>query len=98
MKRIFYAFFIFALSAVALSGLFSATAQAQTTSTDSSINYTPTALPGETPAQTQARLQAALASVEAEQQQAEDDLTKTQAQSASLTRDISVLNGQIKVA
>ncbi|MEI6057555.1 MAG: hypothetical protein WCQ60_01105 [bacterium] len=97
MKRIFYAFFIFALSAVGSSAFFLYTAHAQTSSSggvDSSI----TPLPGETPAQTQTRLKAALAAVEAEQQQAENDLKTTKAQSASLTRDISVLNGQIKIA
>ena len=90
MKRFFYGFFIVALVAVSSSLVFLHTVHADNTST--------TPLPGETPGQTQARLQAALAAVEAEQQQAEADLTKTQAQSASLTRDISVLNGQIKVA
>ncbi len=42
--------------------------------------------------------QAALTQVEAEQKQAEKDLASAQAESSSITRDISVLSAKIKVA
>lgn len=93
MKRIFRVFFIFLFVAVGSCEFLAYKAVAQT-----SNGYSTAALPGETPSQTQARLQSALAAVEAEQKQAEADLTKTKAQSSSLQRDISVLDGQIKVA
>lgn len=50
-----------------------------------------------TPAQ-KAALQAELAQVEAEQKKAADDLASAQNQSASLTRDIAILNAKIKTA
>ena len=56
------------------------------------------ALPNETPAQTKARLQSALAEVQQEEEDAKKTLADAQGQSASLARDISVLNAQIKVA
>ncbi len=95
MRSAIYAFFIFSLAVIGTATpayyVF-----AQSASTDST--FSTSALPGETPAQTQARLQSELTQVEQEQADAEATLSQTQAQSASLTRDISVLNGQIKVA
>jgi len=46
----------------------------------------------------EARLRQELAQVEAEQKQAEAELTRAQARSASLDRDIAVLNAKIKTA
>ena len=45
-----------------------------------------------------AELQAELNQVEAEAAQAEEQLTKAQGESASLSRDIAVLNAKIKAA
>lgn len=52
----------------------------------------------ESPAQREARLQAELAQVEKEQAETEKVLKATQSQSASLERDISILNTKIKAA
>ncbi len=101
MKSFSHAFSVF-LAVASATFLFSfsflpgevSVAYAQTTSVDMTLS----ALPGETQAQFQARLQAAYNEVTAEQQAVQATLTQTQAQSASLSRDISVLNSQIKVA
>lgn len=52
----------------------------------------------ETAAQRQARLEAELAQVEAEQRETQKVLTETQNQSASIQRDILILNTKIKAA
>lgn len=59
---------------------------------------TPATSVSETIAQREARLKAELAQVEAEQRANEALLAKTQSQSASITRDIAILNAKIKQA
>lgn len=55
-------------------------------------------VPGETVAQREARLRAELEKVEAEQRENEASLRQAQSQTASIARDISILNAKIKQA
>jgi membrane-bound lytic murein transglycosylase B len=89
-RRIFsIGFFI-----VALSWFGTAThAHAQTVSSAGGITMTP-----ETVEQREARLKAELAQVEEEQRKTEAVLTQARSESASLQRDVTILNANIKAA